>query len=232
MKARIVSSFSILAAITLYCSIEQAAEPSHEHSRYTKISADGEPLKPWQGPWACVLDHQSNLLWEVKTDNESIHDGYWTYSWFNNHTGEENLGDCYFEPARCDTQDLVRRTNRDELCGVKNWRLPTHTELQSLVEAPTRPSSTHIAHDYFIHIKHGDYWTSDSDDQLPAHFEQFQMGGKAVNFHTGQSMTLPYRNAAFTMLVSTAPNLTAFKLNTPRLSNRTSVITQPKENDK
>jgi hypothetical protein len=166
----------------------------------------GETISPWQGPWSCVVDSTLNVLWEVKTDNESIHDGYWTYSWFDKTQGKENFGDCYFEENRCDTNDLIRHTNQQGLCNQHNWRLPTPTELQSLVTKPQRPGKTYITTDFFPFIHQGDYWTSGSQQPLPQHFSQnssqVSTGALAVNFHAGQQVTLPYRNAAFVILVS------------------------------
>nr|WP_194709983.1 DUF1566 domain-containing protein [Pseudoalteromonas sp. S16_S37] len=196
---------SLLLATGLYCLVHYSHAPSilpTPHARYTKIAATGAPLTPWQGPWACVFDSQLNVLWEVKTDNESIHDGYWTYSWFQQSKGQANFGDCYFESQRCDTQDLIEHTNIQGLCGQHNWRLPTEQELASLIQSPSRPGRPYIAHDYFSHIKKGDYWTSQSDANLSQQFKHLKLGAKAVNFHDGTVNALPYRNAAFVILVS------------------------------
>nr|WP_246239945.1 DUF1566 domain-containing protein [Pseudoalteromonas caenipelagi] len=196
---------SLLVATVLYGIVHFYPAPSMQptpHARYTKIAANGVPLTPWQGPWACVLDRKLNVLWEVKTDNESIHDGYWTYSWFLHEKGQENFGDCYFESQRCDTQDLIERTNIQTLCGQNNWRLPTEQELASLIQSPSRPGRAHIADDYFSYINQGDYWTSQSDSRLSRQFKHLKLGAKAINFHSGTVNALPYRNAAFVILVS------------------------------
>ncbi|MBQ4845889.1 DUF1566 domain-containing protein [Pseudoalteromonas sp. MMG005] len=227
MKNRLLISFLLLSVIVGYCLIALPTQKSHMHPRYIKISAEGKPLKPWQGPWACVYDKEKQLLWEIKTDNESIHDGYWTYSWYQNQKGVANFGDCYFESNRCDTADLLRHTNENGLCGVQTWRLPSSEELASLVEPPSRPGNTHIAHDFFLHIQHGDYWSSEQTNKLSKHFNQFKEGAKSVNFHTGTSMTLPYRNAAFVMLVSSVTDLP-----TSQVSGRETLITTPKEINK
>ncbi|CAH9051737.1 hypothetical protein PSECIP111854_00821 [Pseudoalteromonas sp. CIP111854] len=195
----------LLVAVLLYLNVNYGGHkeivPQH-HQRFTKITAQGRQLTPWQGPWSCVLDNQLSLLWEVKTDDESIHDGYWTYSWYDQNKGHPNFGDCYFETARCDTQDLINRTNTLSLCGQTNWRLPTESELASLLQSPSRPGHVYIAHDYFINIQKGDYWSSDANTTLSQHYEHLKFGAKAVNFHKGSVIALPYRNAAFVILVS------------------------------
>ncbi|GEK10266.1 DUF1566 domain-containing protein [Pseudoalteromonas sp. McH1-7] len=175
------------------------------HSRFIKVTSDMQPLSAWQGPWHCVYDKKLNLIWEVKRDDESIHDGYWSYSWYDGNTGIADQGDCYFEASRCDSQDLIRNTNRAALCGSTMWRLPTPAELRSLIQTPNSPGSPHIASDFFPHIKNGDYWSNAADAQLPRAFRGKKRGAVAVNFHTKESLSLPYDNAAFVMLVATPP---------------------------
>jgi hypothetical protein len=214
MKTRLFISLLMLLFLALYCRFYTQVHPTPVHTRFIKMINTGETISSWQGPWSCVLDSRLNVLWEVKTDNESIHDGYWTYSWFDETHGKENFGDCYFEEKRCDTNDLIRHTNQQGLCNQYNWRLPTPDELQSLITSPQRPGQSHINNDYFPFIHQGDYWTSASQQPLPQHFSphssphsspnssQVNSGALATNFHAGQQVTLPYRNAAFVILVS------------------------------
>ena len=205
MKNRLVISLLIASLLACYCWFSIPVHVALVHARFTKMTNSGEALSSWQGPWSCVVDSTLNVLWEVKTDNESIHDGYWTYSWFDEQYGKENYGDCYFEAQRCDTNDLIRHTNKQGLCNQHNWRLPTEDELLSLVDTPQRPGQPHINHDYFPFIHKGDYWTSIHQQPLPRHFQKFQpfkSGALAINFQTGQQVNLPYRNAAFVILVS------------------------------
>lgn len=224
MMTRLCLSIVIFCAILAYCKRPIPTHIATEHPRFTKINRHGEIIKPWQGPWSCILDNQLKLLWEVKTDDESIHDGYWTYSWFNHQIGKENFGDCYFEAQRCDTEDLLKHTNQQELCGMHTWRLPTKNELKSLIQSPKRPGLPYIATDYFPHIKHGDYWTSNRSRKLPTHFKNFHEGAFSVNFHNGEVTTLPYRNAAFVILVSSIPDSY-----TSQLSRRETFTSKPKE---
>ncbi len=168
----------------------------------TKITSQGEALNAWQGPWACVHDIRTGLLWEVKTDNESIHDGYWTYSWFDGDKGVPNWGDCYFEQDRCDVSDLIRRANQEQTCGVADWRLPTVAELSTLISNQARPGEPKIDKGFFPFTKKGDYWSVDGQKPLQGVFAHLKFGASAVNFGEGKVVTLPYRNAAFVRLVS------------------------------
>ncbi|WP_125717427.1 DUF1566 domain-containing protein [Pseudoalteromonas rubra] len=211
MITRLLMTFAALLLITPLLWFQPLSPIAQPHPRFVKLDKAGTPLSPWQGPWSCVLDTQKQLVWEAKTDNENIHDGYWTYSWYlaadeqRPPRGDANLGDCYFESSRCDTQDLINKTRKTALCGLTHWRLPTSDELSSLLQSPARPGHAHIAQDFFPHMKHGDYWSADHSQPLSGHYQRFKQGATAVNFHTGELYPLPYRNAAFVLLVADLP---------------------------
>ncbi|RJG49899.1 DUF1566 domain-containing protein [Motilimonas pumila] len=208
MKQRALYSLLILLLFSCLLAWLQPSTPAvSQASRWQKISPQGQRLTPWQGPWACVWDKQNKRLWEVKTDNENIHDGYWSYSWWQQteaglERGAANLGDCYFESTRCDSQDLVRRANQQRLCNVAGWRLPQIEELQSLLQSNDRAQQAKMAVDYFPHIKAGDYWSADHSQALAGAYQHLGQGALAINFYSGDITPLPYRNAAFVLLVS------------------------------
>ena len=196
----------VFAAVLMMTGYQHQQQQPHS-SRFIKLDNQGQAMHPWHGPWACVYDQHTGLLWENKTDSENIHDGLWTYSWFSSSVsrdiGEANRGDCYFEPDRCDTSDLIRRTNQTGLCGNHEWRLPTTTELLSIVNPNHKVGQASIDNDFFSHTKRGDYWTGDHGMPLSGIFAHLQRGATAVDFITGTSKSLPYRNAAFVRLVAT-----------------------------
>ncbi len=202
-KTRIAVIISVLIAVVII-SQQPKDIPLPEHSRFQKWDKNGKPMHNWHGPWACVFDQQTGLLWENKTDDESIHDSYWSYSWYDekNKKGKANFGDCYFEPNRCDTSDLIRRVNKQKTCGRDNWRLPTSEELRSIVFLQPKTGEATIANDFFSHTKRGDYWTADSDLPLTGVFAHLGHGARAVGFVEGKVRVIPYRNAAFVRLVS------------------------------
>lgn len=222
----------ISAALTLVYTQHRIEPPLPISSHLLKIGADGQPMHNWDGPWACVYDRTTQLLWEVKTDSENIHDGYWSYSWFDGKHGQANLGDCYFEANRCDSQDLINHTNSPQpsstttasrhsetnikpltknttVCGQNDWRLPSADELASLVDTTVPTGAATINRYFFPHSKRGDYWTADKQQPLMGVFSHQGMGATAINFASGKRVNLPYRNAAFVRLVSdsfTLPN--------------------------
>lgn len=171
-------------------------------TRFVKLDGSGQALKPWQGPWACVLDKQTGLIWENKTDDESIHDALWTYSWKHNNIGIDNSGDCYFESERCDTDDLLRRMNSEKTCGLSNWRLPSVAEFKSIYHDKPKVGQAKIFNDFFAHTKRGDYWSSNHGVPMTGVYKHLKEGAYAFDTIEGEPRAIPYRNAAFVRLVS------------------------------
>ncbi|WP_440873669.1 DUF1566 domain-containing protein [Thalassotalea sp. PLHSN55] len=198
----------LMIVFLVYFSREQLTDPQPQTSHWVKINALGQPIANWSGPWACVLDTNTGLVWENKNDSEGIHDGYWTYSWFdvtaNNGQGlgVENWGDCLFEKDRCDSQDLIKRMNQEKTCGLTQWRLPTAKELATLVIDYQQAGEPVIDMQFFPQTKRGDYWTADAQQPLTGFYQYLGQGAVAVNFITGEQVVTPYRNAAFVRLVS------------------------------
>ena len=52
--------------------------------------------------------------------------------------GTQNGGTCTGE-IRCDTQAYIDEVNKNGLCGYKDWRLPTPTELYGLLDLGASP---------------------------------------------------------------------------------------------
>jgi hypothetical protein len=48
---------------------------------FTKLSATGAELQASETTWSCVKDNVTGLVWEVKTDDNGIHDKDSTYRW-------------------------------------------------------------------------------------------------------------------------------------------------------
>ena len=110
---------------------------------YTKISNDGNALPAsatlgaGANDWACTRDNVSGLVWEIKTSSgfRSLND---TYSWYDasvpdGSAGTPDGGSC-FTAGECDTGDFRYRVNSVGLCGHNDWRIPSITQLQSIVD--------------------------------------------------------------------------------------------------
>jgi hypothetical protein len=116
---------------------------------YTKISNSGAilpdtaKLGSGSNDWACTKDNKTGLTWEVKTDDGGLRDKDWYYSWYKpkgDHGGDTGYTDAIDEAPNCSTKNncntdaFTNAVNTQELCGKKDWRMPTKDELMKLVK--------------------------------------------------------------------------------------------------
>ena len=98
------------------------------------MSDDGEIIALDSENWSCILDNNSSLVWEVKSEEKGVQYALNTYTWFDGESGRDNgtfSKNCYWG-KNCNTLSFVDDINKAELCGYSNWRLPTRDELNSL----------------------------------------------------------------------------------------------------
>ncbi len=124
----------------------------HAGFSFTKLDRGGFELvnqngSYFLGPWACVVDEVTGLVWEVKSlninnpvEDNDLHSDRWTYTWYNSSgvgdggdAGTENGGSC-IDSVNCDTEKYVAAVNAANYCGFSDWRLPTLDELYSIVD--------------------------------------------------------------------------------------------------
>ncbi len=113
---------------------------SSPHS-YTKLDENGNVLPdaaPW--PWAMVRDNVTGLIWEVKTDDGSIHDRDNNYTW-------------------AEAMDFGTTLNAQNFGGYSDWRLPTIKELSGLIDS-NKSSSPTINTDYCPNTLPAWHWSS------------------------------------------------------------------------
>ena len=109
-------------------------------------------------PWSCVRDNYTGLVWEIKTDDKSIHDKNNLYAWGGiSAIGRDDTPNEY--DYYDDWNPLVNGSNTGfGLCGFTNWKVPTREELRSIVHyGKTSPS---IDKDYFPNTVSYTFWSS------------------------------------------------------------------------
>jgi len=202
MIVRFIIFVSLFLFLGLFALLNPLEKPKPIASHLIKISQEGKRLPAWSGPWRCVFDSNTHLLWEVKSYAEDLQDKQCSFSWFNGREGVAKKGDCFIEGEGSDTQDLINFANAQQNCGVKNWRLPTQKELESLLFKEAKVGEPLIEKEYFPYTHKSLYWTADSNKTLKGVFSRFGYGGTLLNFLNGKVQDLPYQNAGFVRLVA------------------------------
>jgi hypothetical protein len=140
---------------------------------FTKLCMSGDyagegecPSNPFPGiernSWACIRDNVTGLTWEIKMDR-GLRSRDNTYTWYNQDAtvnggkpGLENGGKC--EDSGCDTFAYIQAINDLGLCGATDWRLPTKSELLSIVDnSRIKPA---LDDGFFPNTLPLHYWTS------------------------------------------------------------------------
>lgn len=110
---------------------------------YTKLDAQGNDLEDNAIDWVMVRDNVTGLIWEVKTNDGSIHDQDDKYPW----QGAQDV--------------FVAELNNQGFGGYSDWRMPTFMELSLIVNSGTCYPAANT--DYFPSTMSSSYWSSTTD---------------------------------------------------------------------
>jgi hypothetical protein len=145
---------------------ENPAPAANSHYVELNQATPPQPAAPAEG--RCVLDRQTKLIWEVKTDDGRLGDARQSYSWFvpdarknGGFAGYTDKGRCSLD--HCNTQNYINAINKQKLCGIHRWRLPTREELRSLVDYTVSYPGPTIDRRFFPHTQNQFYWSSNAD---------------------------------------------------------------------
>jgi len=132
----------------------------------------------------------NGLIWEVKSDDIiALRSNQNTLSWYDPKipSGQEGpLWGCMSVLStdgatdRCDTDSYIQAINKQGLCGYSDWRLPTITELESLMVVGNSPK---IDNQLFPNTigANAYYWSSTSTSIITADDSAW-----VLNFDDGQ----------------------------------------------
>ncbi|MBW1916063.1 MAG: DUF1566 domain-containing protein [Deltaproteobacteria bacterium] len=125
---------------------------------YTKLDANGNELPSWATEWVMVRDNVTGLIWEVKSDDWSIHDKDNKYTWYDGNP-DTNRGNAGTFGNGTDTEHFIQALNDERFGGFSDWRLPSREELHSIIDYGTwKPP---IDRTYFPNTVVTEYWTGD-----------------------------------------------------------------------
>jgi hypothetical protein len=142
------------------CGGESASPFDIHDSKYRAVEPSGAAVG------RCTLDAFTGLMWEVKTDQQGLHDWRNTYSWFDpdesndelDYRGTPDGGQCV--GSNCDIFDVVRAVNEAGFCGYHDWRMPSRDELQSISDLRKAESPPTANLDYFPFMQADEYWST------------------------------------------------------------------------
>ncbi|MBU0945423.1 MAG: DUF1566 domain-containing protein [Proteobacteria bacterium] len=149
---------------------------------YTKLDAAGVALPFSTAIWSMVRDNVTTLIWEMKTDDGSIHDKDVRYYWCD--SSSQN-------PGLCDgvenTESFIHSLNSARFGGYEDWRLPTILELATLLNSASQGPAinttffpnTSLPENIFI-----DYWSGSEETGVStnAWYVDFANGGAVSSF--------------------------------------------------
>ena len=190
------------AAVSLY---PQRDSERKRFEYWQKLDDSGEVMPAKEGPWRCVVDQRTGLVWENKNNNEGIHHGDWTYSWYDREAwGKHPSAPRYPEGSctgldHCNSAALVAAANRQHWCGFSDWRVPELAELQTLLDTSYPQPGPLVCPCFLGHTARSSYWSNSTD-----RYRRRQ----GLNFQTGEVTTFPEHAALFLRLVR-GPKLTS-----------------------
>ncbi|MCH8543349.1 MAG: DUF1566 domain-containing protein [Alcanivorax sp.] len=192
-----VCSRLVSAALALVALIGCTA-PEESAARWEKYGAQGNALPVQDGPWACVHDHDTGLLWEAKSDNEGMYYAGSTYYWKMEAPVYD--GGCMLKPGQssaCDIDMLIEHMRSTRRCGRDDWRLPRMAELETLLYDTGFPGNARTVTGFFPHGGRAAFWTADTGTD-----QRGRNAAMVLDFGSSEKQWLPLDQVARVRLVS------------------------------
>jgi len=107
---------------------------------FTRLDEVGDEVDDETLSWSCVRDNITGLIWESKTDDltTTLHSASYSYSWYQSDEdggfdGDESGIKASCSLTNCNTENYLAEVNSRGVCNFRDWRLPTHNELLSIL---------------------------------------------------------------------------------------------------
>ncbi|KJY78798.1 DUF1566 domain-containing protein [Vibrio nigripulchritudo] len=148
--------------------------------KFKKLDAQGNELADDATEWSCVSDERTGLIWEVKsTDTSSIQHLDRLFALeikdrISSYEGDVLTATCQTAgDGICTTQQYADELNKQQICGLSNWRLPAGSEIFGIIDfgetsqlqnkAPNEPGEVIAG----LNTKYFPNQTIGSDDDAP-----------------------------------------------------------------
>ncbi|MFB9216470.1 Lcl domain-containing protein [Vibrio sinaloensis] len=108
--------------------------------KFVKLDVNGQPLAADATEWSCVQDERSGLIWETKLDDAASPRHFERlFAYQESGVIEPFIEDINYLGCRdgdniCTTEEYVEYLNKQNVCGINNWRLPTSGEVYNLID--------------------------------------------------------------------------------------------------
>lgn len=108
--------------------------------KFVKLDSQGAALAADATEWACTMDERTGLVWENKSADASsvqFKDRLFAFEseTFKPFSKDVELAGCKDAGDEvCTTSQYVQYINKQSLCGITGWRLPTYRETYDLLD--------------------------------------------------------------------------------------------------
>ncbi|MGI9945925.1 Lcl domain-containing protein [Vibrio hyugaensis] len=108
--------------------------------KFVKLDSQGTALAADATEWACTMDERTGLVWENKSADASsvqFKDRTFVYesATFKPYYEDLEVVGCVdAADGICSTSQYVEHINKQSLCGITDWRLPTYQEFYDVLD--------------------------------------------------------------------------------------------------
>jgi hypothetical protein len=143
--------------------------------------------------WIMTRDNVTGLIWEIKTDDDSIHDKDNVYTWCD--TNRHYPGAC---GDGDDTEDFIRALNEVNYGGHNDWRLSTVKELSILLNSDITHPGPILDTEFFPNTVSANYWSSNPyTGNTVAAWQVFFDAGSSADVAFGSSADVAFKSDSF-----------------------------------